>query len=98
MSKLLCSLLLSLSVLSAPAWSAPAGDIRQTVFDIAPRLTQPSAEILITGRIDAGKVRSIRYRGTGFKVALMLFAASFTADGQKSLLRCIVQDRIDINA
>ena len=26
---------------------------------------------------DAGKVRSIRYRGTGFKVALMLFAASF---------------------
>lgn len=32
MSKLLCSLLLSLSVLSAPAWSAPAGDIRQTGF------------------------------------------------------------------
>jgi ubiquinol-cytochrome c reductase cytochrome b subunit len=27
--------------------------------------------------IDAGKVRSIRYRGTGFKVALMTFAASF---------------------
>jgi ubiquinol-cytochrome c reductase cytochrome b subunit len=27
--------------------------------------------------IDAGKVRSIRYRGTGFKVALMLFALSF---------------------
>ncbi|AIF47278.1 cytochrome b [Dyella japonica] len=27
--------------------------------------------------IDAGKVRSIRYRGTGFKVALMAFAASF---------------------
>jgi ubiquinol-cytochrome c reductase cytochrome b subunit len=27
--------------------------------------------------IDAGKVRSIRYRGTGFKVALMSFAASF---------------------
>ncbi|WP_109124883.1 cytochrome bc complex cytochrome b subunit [Dyella sp. C11] len=27
--------------------------------------------------IDAGKVRSIRYRGTGFKGALMTFAASF---------------------
>jgi ubiquinol-cytochrome c reductase cytochrome b subunit len=27
--------------------------------------------------IDAGKVRSIRYRGTGFKVALMTFAGSF---------------------
>ncbi|MFC4528461.1 cytochrome bc complex cytochrome b subunit [Dyella halodurans] len=27
--------------------------------------------------IDAGKVRSIRYRGTGFKVALMSFAGSF---------------------
>lgn len=32
MSKLLYSLLLSLSALSAPAWSAPAGDIRQTGF------------------------------------------------------------------
>ncbi|WP_243041737.1 cytochrome b [Dyella sedimenti] len=27
--------------------------------------------------IDAGKVRSIRYRGTGYKIALMAFAASF---------------------
>ncbi|MDI3262450.1 MAG: cytochrome bc complex cytochrome b subunit [Fulvimonas sp.] len=27
--------------------------------------------------IDAGKVKSIRYRGTGFKVALMLFVLSF---------------------
>lgn len=32
MSKLIFSLLLSLSVLSAPAWSAPAGDIRQSGF------------------------------------------------------------------
>jgi ubiquinol-cytochrome c reductase cytochrome b subunit len=27
--------------------------------------------------IDAGKVKSVRYRGTGFKVALGLFALSF---------------------
>jgi len=32
MSKLIFSLLLSLSALSAPAWSAPAGDIRQSGF------------------------------------------------------------------
>jgi ubiquinol-cytochrome c reductase cytochrome b subunit len=31
--------------------------------------------------IDAGKVRSIRYRGTGFKIALGLFAFSFIALG-----------------